>query len=824
MLTILTDPAGITGRQTFVLDLSATLQDNIARAMPGGGADCTLRINGVEVDPRTDHRMDAAPGEADKITVIRRPATGIELAYLALAVISVAYAYSIKPQTEPVQQESPNNRLTGQSNIARAYQAIPDVYGFRRVWPDLIQASTVEYVQDLSAGYQKSVKTVTEWLCVSRGRGTLTEVKFADTPLMDIQGASSQAFEPALTPSAYPELNDTTLTNVYETFAAPDVNGQEMGSIAFPTVIERTGTISDNGSNLTLTFTDEAAWANLKTLAPTGTAIVNFGYTNYLEGSGSGFVSSELVLLSFSVTGPDVTFVFGLPPLADLVPYPQSSVISIAAGSTSTTAIGPFTLPAQADRIHWNVAFLRGLKGTVQIKAEWWKIDSSDVEIGGTRQDQTFTYTADTYDQRAWTQKVTPTGGLGRYRVTFARLTSDLANGADVAKLEALYAVRYYATRVLPGVTVMRVTTQATEQATGIRDRRFNCRWQRKVRTLTTTTLGESRNFARAMAHLWCVAGGNIAEIDTAKLATINTALGETSPLLRFDGTLDDADMSLGERLQRIAFTARCELWRDGSMWTVTRTQAQTTPDMQLDYRNLSSRGDSVIAYAAHLPASFNGVEIEYTDEITQASKAYVRLNIASGAVVVGTPTNPQRIKMPGCATTAQATNRAHIEARRLLYQRTTVSDTALSDACSLGLGSLVRWIDPNDFAGDDGLQAGEVMSITGTLITTSEPLDWRSETTGRMYFTGVDGLPLGAPIVVTPHVSGGVTLASVPGGLFRRSDARQCGSRYAFGPGLTEAEIEAAGLYVATRVAPNGDATVSIALAAYDERMFSED
>lgn len=817
MLTILNDPAGITGRQTHALDYSDTLQANIERAMPGGGADCMLRINGVEVDPLTDPRMDRPPTVLDTITIMRRPATGIELAYALSAILVVAsIAMMPRPQGEPVQQDSPNNRLTGQSNIARTYQAIPDVYGLRRVWPDLIQASVVEYIDN--------VKHITEWLCVSRGRGTITNVQFADTPLIDIRGASAQPFEPAASPSAYPELNSTTLTDVYETFACPDVNGQEMGSIAFPELIERTGTVSDNGTHLTITFVDESAWTTLKGLAPTGSALVSFGYLAYLEGAGAGSVSAELVVLSYSVTGPNVTFVFDYPPLADADPYPQTTVVGINAGSTSTTAIGPFTLPAQADRIHWNVAFLRGLKGTINIKAEWWKIDSGGVEIGGTREDDTFTYTADTYDQRFYTEKVTPTAGLGTYRVTLARLTSDLGNGADVAKLEALYAVRYYATKTLPGVTVLRVTTQATEQATGIKDRRFNLRWNRHVRTLTTTTLSASRNFARAMAHLWCVAGESIAELDTTTLAAINTALGETSPLLRFDGTLDDADMSLGERLQRIAYTARCALWRDGSQWTVTREQERTTPDLQLDYRNLAARGDSVITYAAHLPASHNGVEVEYTDETTQASKAYVRLNVASGAVVVGVPTNPVRIKLPGCATTAQATNRAHLEARRLLYQRTTVSDTALQDAGALGLGSLVRWIDPNDFAGDDGLQAGEVMGITGALITTSEPLDWRGETTGRMVFTGIDGLPLGSPIVVTPDISGGATMASVPGGLFLRDADRQCGSRYAFGPGLSAAEIEAAGLYVATRVAPNGDGTVSIALAAYDARMFDAD
>jgi hypothetical protein len=45
MLTILNDPAGITGRQHFELDPSISLQANIGRHLHGG-ADCELRING----------------------------------------------------------------------------------------------------------------------------------------------------------------------------------------------------------------------------------------------------------------------------------------------------------------------------------------------------------------------------------------------------------------------------------------------------------------------------------------------------------------------------------------------------------------------------------------------------------------------------------------------------------------------------------------------------------------------------------------------------------------------------------------------------------
>jgi hypothetical protein len=257
--------------------------------------------------------------------------------------------------------------------------------------------------------------------------------------------------------------------------------------------------------------------------------------------------------------------------------------------------------------------------------------------------------------------------------------------------------------------------------------------------------------------------------------------------------------------------------------WTVTRDQARSVPDVQLDYRNLAAGGDSAISYAAHLPASHDGVELEYVGETTQTTKAYVRLKITAGAVSVGSPQNPLKVKMPGCVTEAQAVDRAYLETRRLMYQRTTVKDTALADAGGLGIDSLVRWIDPNDFGGvDDPLQAGEVLSIAGTTITTSEPLDWRGETSGRMLFTGVDGLTLGAPVVVTPGPGDAVTLASAPAGLYVRDGVtRQLGSRYTFAVGLTDAELQAAGLYVVKEVSPNSDRTVSLTLANYDARMY---
>lgn len=815
MLTILNDPAGITGRRHFPLDCGISLQENIARHAVSG-ADCELRINGVEVDPLTDPRMDAPPSLFDDVVLVRRPEGLDPVTWLIVAAVSAAAAYVLMPQMPNLggatSKDSPNNRLTGQSNIARAYQAIPDVYGYRRVWPDLIQPSVVEYVDH--------VKYVTEWLCVSRGKGTIADVQYAETPIDDIDGTSYEVFEPV--PSGgYPEFGTTTILNVDEVFASDEVNGQELTPVEPFATLTKTGTFTavSGATQFTATIPNGADLDQLKSLVPSGTAEVSFVYSS---GGLLPVFSETCTVLGVSVAGGNATFTFSSSAWGDN--YSEVTTMTITPNGTASAVIGPFTLPVECSRIWWNTIFQRGLKGTVQIRAEWWQVDSGGVEIAGTRQTQDNTYTADTYDQRFYTNKATPSAESGRYRIQFERLNEVNGDGsADVAKLEEVYAVREYASKTLPGVTVIRVTTKATESATGFSDRKFNLRWLRHVRTLTSDALSESRNFARAMAHIWTIAGNGISGLDTDALAAINAELGETSPLLRFDGSLDDADMSLGERLQYVANTARCVVWRDGTKWTATRDQARPYPELQLDYRNLAAAGDSTISYAAHLPATHDGIELEYVDELTQSKKSYIRLNISTGSPVAAAVSNPRKVKLQGCTTTAQAENRAQLEARRLIYQRVSVSDTALADAGGLGIGALVRWIDPNDFAGDDGLQAGEVMAISGNVITPSEPVDWKGQTSGRIMFTGTDGQRVGTTQACYPD-GDNILVSALPSGVYVADGTRQLGSRYAFAVGLTDAEIEAAGLYTVTEIRPAGDGTVSLALAQYDSRIYGAD
>jgi hypothetical protein len=77
---------------------------------------------------------------------------------------------------------------------------------------------------------------------------------------------------------------------------------------------------------------------------------------------------------------------------------------------------------------------------------------------------------------------------------------------------------------------------------------------------------------------------------------------------------------------------------------------------------------------------------------------------------------------------------------------------------------------------------------------------------------------------VCTPNPDGSVTLASVPAGLYVAGSGSQLGSRYAFGVGLTDSELESAGLYTLTDAKPQGDGTVAVSLVNYDARIYADD
>ena len=833
MLTILHDPTGASGVTTEALDYRLTLQQNIERHLASGyGA--TRYINGQLIDnPAECADLQRLATAMDSVRVICRPEGGVFNAVGKVAnILTFGLIGKLIPKptipsvSASVAKDSQNNRLSGQTNTARAYQAIPDIYGRVRAYPDLIQPSDEYYIDH--------VKYVTEWLCVGLGKYTRESIKSADTPLGDISGSSVEFFEPV--GGDYPENGTTTISGVTEPFTVSDVNGQELVyPIEWSSETETADVVITNGSAaFTVKVAIDSKWDNLLSIVGTGNAVVGFTYD---PGTGSIVFSQTCAVTSVVTASGFHTFTFTAPAAFTTASFTGTVTASIKPIGSTPIWVGPYTLPVTADRFRTNLILPRGLigatnisfpgggfglpivnnSGRVRIHTEWWAIDSNGDEIPGSREFREDEYYAESYDQLAYTAIFYPAYGTARYRVRVRRLTSKLADGNDIFKLEQLAALRYYATKTLPGVTVAKLVTKATESATSYSDRKFNLIATRHMRGLAGAAVSASRDFRRAVVHQYVAVGGlPIADLDIDSL----TNIGDLGALGYFDYTFDDEDVSVGERIETICNAARVFVSRIGLQYQFRRDEAQPYPVMQLDYRNLAKSGDSVLTYNGFVPGQYNGVELEYVDPDKNV-RAYVRYRITSAGVIeAGTASRPNKMKLAGCRNLTQANNRALLECRKMLYQRQSIADTVLNDGFALRKGDLVRWVDPNDFYGDDGLQAGEVLAIDGLNITTSEPINWNGNTTARAVFTTAEGYQT-AVVTATPH-DDGFTVASLPAGVYvANGSTQQLSSRYAIGVGLSIDAINSAGLYTITEIKPKADGTLDIEASAYDSRIY---
>lgn len=149
------------------------------------------------------------------------------------------------------------------------------------------------------------------------------------------------------------------------------------------------------------------------------------------------------------------------------------------------------------------------------------EVDANNDKIPGTHQSESFSYNADTYEGQYYTRKVTPSAGRGRYAFRIVRTNNGSDQLTDQAKLEEVYSVQVRS-NVVAEDTLIRCVTTATEQATGIKDRKFNAEVTRKTITWNgsqiVNTLNPSRSFADAVLHSFVViAGRDASELESGR-------------------------------------------------------------------------------------------------------------------------------------------------------------------------------------------------------------------------------------------------------------------------------------------------------------------
>lgn len=624
-------------------------------------------------------------------------------------------------------KDSPNNRLTGQTNVARAYQARPEIHGQVRAFPDPIQQSMFEYNNNL--------KTVTEWLNIGIGEYKTESIRFAESDFTAMAGASYKIYKPK---EVIPLIN--------EGFEFPDIDGQELpGPNESKDIPQQTATANEVVSGeikggeaaIKIVKQDEFEYFFELTKPRSISMTVNVSYDTP-QGSVTKDVKIDAQLVDVQVSddgsliNPAEYYEFFFINLSgtDLAQLPPNAVVNTTKFilyDNQFLTVGPFFSPVDGDQMWIHLQAQLGGGDNCNATVEIWKIDTDNEEIAGTRQSFNTALSANNGARVYYkTDKVTLNSGRGRYAVQLTRRNN--SSDQSVMKIENAHIVRVRENVVFENDTIVNVSVRATEAPTGARERKYNLLATRmhisydRVSKQVDYTLRPSRSFADAVLHTWLItAGESEKNIDIDGLYRIYDSLPDER-LGYFDYTFDDEDISLGQRIETICNSARVTAYFDNAVLTFSREQSSEFPMTTFNRSNITGN-DMKISYDMSMPSGYDGIELEYVEPVRN-KKDYIRFRVDENGITEGLSRTPNKIVLQGCRNRYQALDRALLEANRLIHQRTSISLTTLADGGNVYPSDMVLIADTYD----SNQQAGYITERKGEVFTTSEKIKFDEE------------------------------------------------------------------------------------------------
>ncbi|WP_265497320.1 host specificity factor TipJ family phage tail protein [Providencia rustigianii] len=693
--------------------------------------DVLVTVNGVELG--LDDELDFEITPTHFIQVFDQPKGVIgDILNPVFNLVTKVFSF-LAPKTpsfsaaESNVKDSPNNRLTGQTNVARAYQARPEIHGQVRAFPDLIQQSMFEYNNNL--------KTVTEWLNIGIGEYKTESIRFAESDFTAMAGASYKIYKPK---EVIPLIN--------EGFEFPDIDGQELPGPNESKDIPRqtatanevvSGEIKGGEAAIKIVKQDEFEYFYELTKPRSISMTVNVSFDTP-QGSVSKDVRIDAQLVDAKISddgsliNPTEYYEFFFSNLTgtELAQLPPNAVVNTTKFilyDNQFLTVGPFFSPVDGDQLWVHTQANLGGGENCNARIEWWRIDENNEEISGTRQSVTVglreTNGARTYYR---TDKLNLAAGRGRYSVQLTRLNN--SNDQSVMKIENAHIVRVRENVVFENDTIATVSIRATEAPTGARERKYNLLATRmvisydRVSKQVDYTLRPSRSFADAVLHTWLItAGENEKNIDIDGLYRIYDSLSDER-LGYFDYTFDDEDISLGQRIETICNAARVTAYFDNAVLTFSREQSSEFPMTTFNRSNITGN-DMKISYDMSMPSGYDGIELEYVEPVRN-KKDYIRFRVDENGITEGLSRTPNKIVLQGCRNRYQAMDRALLEANRLVHQRTSISLTTLADGGNVYPSDMVLIADTCD----SNQQAGYITERKGEVFTTSEKIKFDAE------------------------------------------------------------------------------------------------
>jgi hypothetical protein len=714
--------------------------------------------------------------------------------------------------------ESPNNDATGQTNRARLYKGRPNIYGQCRVFPDLTQQALFEFIDNN--------KYITEWFEVGIGKYTISSVRYSESNLGSLAGASYQIFDPG-----------ATIGTIDVGYQFDDIDNEEVPGLNesedFPAQTATTSTptaisIESNQLKATVLSNDDnfSYFAALAVPHPV-TFVINATWNSGGSPVTRNVTGSGNIVYSESFIGEDTqsytTFYLG-DMTGEITTLPANATINLTLftlNDQTPLVIGPSVSPLESSQI-WVHAMVQlgATAGTTRYRIRFWKVDENNNQIPGTAEQYDYffdnDYQVSTRNFRT-THKFTPAAGMGRYAVTIERL--DNSNDSNVVTLMAIHAVNTRANVVYPDDTIARVTIKGSNNSNSNREQKYNMLAQRHTISYDRATgqidytLRPSRSFADAVLHEWIVIGKQEASsIDVATLYAIADSI--TVPELGyFDYTFSDEKLSLGERIRTICNAARVDGNNIGDVLTFWRDEKVSYPDAVFARSNMFF-DEYKASWQMSLPGGYDGITVDYVDPLTN-KKSYIYLQIDAGGIreVEDATVNASQISLDGCRNRTQAVDRAWLEARRLLYSRMSMTVKVLETE-QVVRGAVVQCPDMYDNRQQNGYLTGR----NGDIFTTSERIDF---SLGDMWVVMTDSLGNFRGRWRAYPVTGNAKVFQAAAdafdlNIYNGSDC-QVASRYFI---ATDSELNSSIWRVET-AKPNGDYTQTLTLSEYSDAIY---